>query len=89
MSTPKQVDTDKTLLLPFSLRDHKKVKDAFDSLVSAGWKFYVTNQKRGWCKYIDKTITVPAWTYEERSGKGYWLYYLCHEMAHAFAGYKV
>lgn len=61
---------------PDSVKNHGR------KLLADGWRFYVTNQKRGYCWAKHKIITVPAFA-AERSLE-YKIYYLCHEMAHAF-----
>lgn len=62
--------------LPDSVSSHA------EKLVMSGWRFYVVDSKRGKCSTRHKVITVPAWAY--RKGQGYVIYYLAHEMAHAY-----
>lgn len=47
----------------------------------AGWTFHVSKGSRGYCRYYNKTITIPKWAID-RTGD-YIQYYLAHEMAHA------
>jgi hypothetical protein len=55
------------------------------TLLGLGWRMFVVEQKRGWCRYGDKVITIPAWSITKPKGPGYPLYYLAHECAHALA----
>jgi predicted metal-dependent hydrolase len=48
-----------------------------------GWRFYVTDQRRGFCKYHEKTITIPAWVFKHKEGINYIYWYVAHEIAHA------
>jgi predicted metal-dependent hydrolase len=36
---------------------------------------------RGRCYYGKQWITIPLWAIEKK-GKGYWVYYIAHELAH-------
>lgn len=51
-----------------------------------GWEFFCVEQTRGRCYYLDRRITIPAWAFQHKDPE-YWIYYLSHEMAHAFIGY--
>jgi hypothetical protein len=55
-------------------------------LTKQGWQILAVDQQRGRCYYRDKVITVPIWALKS-SNKGYWIYYLSHEIAHAYCGY--
>lgn len=71
----------------------------YEDLVNLGWRFYVVDQKCGRCYFADKIITIPAWLWKESidanvmmhglipsvdARKRYRIWYICHEMAHAF-----
>lgn len=58
----------------------------FIELTSSGWEIFAVDQQRGRCYYLDKVITVPVWAIQSNK-KGYWIYYLSHELAHACCGY--
>lgn len=82
---PKKIVEDKTLELEFSLHEFPIISARWNELKSQGWNLYVTNQRRGFCDYAKKFITLPLWVFSEytqRKQKGYWVYYLAHEMAH-------
>jgi hypothetical protein len=55
-------------------------------LKNKGWQVFAVDQQRGRCYYSDKVITVPVWALQSDK-KGYWIYYLSHEIAHAYCGY--
>ena len=57
------------------------MKHAF-FLRNNGWRFYLVDSNRGFCSYSDRTITVPLWVTKKETGQKIW--YLAHEMAHAF-----
>lgn len=70
----------------------KRHQDSVDSLVSAllnksGFnvtvRAYVVDQRGGFAYYKDKVITVPLWAYKR--GKGYFTYYVAHELSHLIA----
>ena len=65
---------------------YQTVVDSYNKLLSDGWDIYVVKQVRGHCWYGSHIITVPLWAFER--SEAYVIYYLCHEMAHAFAGYE-
>ena len=51
-------------------------------LIDLNWDFYAVNQIRGSCYYFSKIITIPSWAWNKEEGMV--IYYLAHEMAHAF-----
>jgi len=59
------------------------VKTYGRELLAAGWRFYVVDQTRGQCYAIHKVITIPAWIFRKKT-LDYKIYYICHEMAHAY-----
>ena len=59
--------------------------DAIDKIKSMDYLILVVSQKRGWCDYRRKVITIPQWAWQD-SKVDYWLYYLSHEVAHAVQG---
>lgn len=79
---PKKVLDDKTLEVEFSLHDFPVLSTRWAELKQAGWNLYVVAQRRGVCNWIKKYITLPLWAIESPLGKGYWIYYLAHELAH-------
>lgn len=68
---------------------YKPLATAIANIEVFGWKFKATTQRRGWCSYSQQLITLPAWVlayateqkYEKQ--KGFFTYYLAHEVAHA------
>lgn len=63
--------------LPESVRNHLR------NLVRDEWRIYCVDAVRGMC-WRDKVITIPIWAIEKNFSTKVW--YLCHEMAHAFVG---
>jgi len=63
-----------------------RIKGYMDNLITAKWQFIAVEQQRGVCYYGHKVITIPM--YAIRKGIDHTTYYLAHEMAHAYAGYK-
>lgn len=61
-------------------------QDHWKRLAAAGWKMLVINQRRGFCRYFEKVVTVPAWAFNPSKDDGYRAWYLGHEIAHAVAG---
>lgn len=53
------------------------------SLRSDGWKFYVVDQRRGYCSYGRKEITIPLWLKTQNKSDSYIRWYIAHEVAHA------
>lgn len=73
----------KVRLLPLlSTRVIAEVK----KLEEEGWVFYIVEQSRGRCYYTQKAITIPLWA--TKRGTDYMDWYVCHEIAHAYAGYS-
>jgi predicted metal-dependent hydrolase len=64
----------------------KSVKEYMKLLGSEGWRFYPVNQTRGRCYFGDKVITIPRHAFQREPE--YLTYYICHEMAHAYAGWE-
>jgi hypothetical protein len=68
-----------------------RIRQYYYDLKEQGWTFLATTQRRGWCNEHFKIITIPTWVMQgksQASQEGYFVWYLSHEMAHAFAGYK-
>jgi hypothetical protein len=85
----KLIDAGQTIWLADWLEAHQDLHMHYKQLVSKGWTFYVTEQSRGWCRYADKQITIPAWAIKRDGTKPLYLTWYCaHEMAHAFAGWQ-
>lgn len=75
-------DEQKTAELILSLvKQEPSLNSVFNLLDRADWTFSVKHQKRGYCYWGTKQISIPAWTWDH--GVEYILYYLAHEMAHA------
>lgn len=67
--------------IPESVKEHAR------NLQAAGWIFHITEQRRGWCSVLQKTITIPTWALSAEmqvKKPGYMIWYLAHEMAHAY-----
>jgi len=72
--------------LDYVLREH--IADTWGNRLDKyidGWKFYVVDQTRGWCKYKNKYITIPVWVL--RKGRDFGIYYIAHEIAHIISGH--
>lgn len=54
--------------------------------VKDGWLFFAVNSRRGFCTYTLKTVTIPVWAINK--GKDHATWYIAHELAHIYAGYK-
>lgn len=55
-------------------------------LQNKGWKFYLVDQSRGWCKYAQKEIAIPEWLFKNPrivGRKSRIVQYQLHEIAHA------
>lgn len=52
-----------------------------------GWRFWAVNQVCGRCYFDKNVITIPAWAFSR--GFAYLSWYIAHECAHAFAGWRV
>lgn len=73
----------------------------YQSLCIKGWRFYIVDQRCGKCYFGDKVITIPAWLWRQQALDSnlfkhdmlpnkqnkelYRIWYICHEMAHAYA----
>ncbi len=62
---------------------HLKIIPFIRDLLEVGYRFYVTDQRRGYCYIPMKVITVPLWTFRETQCLRNW--YLAHEVSHAFS----
>lgn len=78
---PKKVVIDKCLELEFSLHDIPTLSSRWLALKSEGWQLFVCDQRRGFCEWDKKWITIPLWVLSRP--KGQWIYYVAHEFAHA------
>lgn len=67
--------------VPESVKEYARQKQR------EGWKFYAVDQDRGRCYHGSKVITIPTWTIDRRS-LDYRVWYISHELSHAFAGWK-
>lgn len=56
------------------------------ALINKGWIFSMERVDRGSCIYHEKRIILPAWLQNRK--EDYCIWYICHEMAHALAGYQ-
>lgn len=83
---PKNILLKETLSLRASLltRFHP-LHSFFSELCDRDWVFYAVDQDRGRCYYDYKVITIPVHAFQS-SAIGYLVYYIAHEMSHAFAG---
>lgn len=80
------IDTAATLMLFSFILEHDYLRSHYRELKRRGWKFYVVAQSRGRCYYHDKVITIP--TFAARAEPDYKVWYIAHEMAHAYAGHQ-
>lgn len=85
MKKPANWDIDKTMDLEFKL-ETSPLLPYYQTLRQRGWQFFAVNQKRGRCYYAPKFITIPLFAFNKT--EDYLTWYVAHEMAHAFAGYK-
>lgn len=77
-------DLTATLLLRVDDLPYKSIIDSYRDLEDRGYYYNVIDYKNGFCMYNKKWITLPAWSFHAKEDKEYWIYYLAHEMAHAF-----
>lgn len=82
MKLPANIDLHSTIGLALSLSG-SGIESYFDELISKGWQFFIVRQNRGRCYYGPKYITIPLWAIN-RKEHNYWIWYLSHEMAHAY-----
>ncbi len=68
----------KELIHKAKLYNHLKVK------VLDTFRMYVCDVRNGRTSYGKKYLTVPKWAYEDKR-EGYFVYYVAHELAHAFS----
>lgn len=88
MFTPKMVNHALTLsLFSIALKAPDRLALAFKQVKNAGYKFYVVDQTRGRCYFVQKVITIPDWVLTKRRPE-YFHWYLAHELSHALAGYQ-
>lgn len=56
----------------------------------SNWTFEVKDINRGYCSYTRKLIVIPKWAFyrtpERVKDSQYYIYYICHEVAHIIAG---
>jgi len=83
MRKPANIDTLQTQLFLIDATALEHVGYYLMLLLEDGWRVYIVKQNRGRCYYHNKVITIPTWAINDNR-PGYWIYYLCHEMAHAF-----
>lgn len=57
-----------------------------EQILIEGWRMHVVDQNRGRCYYRSKEITLPVWAM--RKSVEYKLWYISHEVSHAFAGHR-
>jgi predicted metal-dependent hydrolase len=64
----------------------ERVKVYARQLIAQGWKFYIVDQRGGWCQMSSKTIVLPwsVWNPQRNKPADYKTYFVAHEMAHAF-----
>ena len=82
-ATIRSIDYEASLTLLDGLKPSVVIQ--YQKLCAAGWRFWITETKRGYCRYHTKEITVPLWA--KNRGARYYNWYFCHEMAHAIAGH--
>lgn len=87
MQRPNLVNDKYTALLRSGLYVPATVKAKMVELQQAGWSFWAVDQSRGRCYHGSKIITIPVWAMKRENSK--FVQYICHEMAHAFVGWKV
>ena len=87
MQKPNLVNDKYTALLRSGLYVPPPVYRRMQELTKNGWTFWAVDQSRGRCYYGPKLITIPVWVFQMTSTKLIW--YICHEMSHAFVGYHV
>lgn len=80
--TPKNINRELMKQLFSGVDD--SVKEYGKTLLDKGWRFYVVEQTRGFCIYREKVITIPAWIFHNGKSLDYKIWYISHEMAHAF-----
>lgn len=89
--TPKLVNPALTCTLMCNIVDIEELENPvyqpmlarYNALLEQGWSFYIVAQLRGRCYYDAKVITIPVWAMQKTDS--YWLYYLCHEIAHTLS----
>jgi len=79
--TVKLIDNNLTLDLLHKLQSWPVLLAYFDKAYKNGWKMYVVDQRRGWCRHNTKTITIPKWCMVDKR-EGYLQYYVAHELSH-------
>lgn len=75
--------------MPLLFKDvPEEIKQHARTLLAQGWKFYTVKQSRGRCYGgWRKVITIPTWVID-RQDLSYRIWYICHEMAHAYDNCK-
>lgn len=67
--------------------DYKNLQMYQRDLKDLGWRFYVVDQTRGFCRPNGKIITIPLWCVKRaitKASKDRLVQYIIHECAHAF-----
>lgn len=62
----------------------ESVKTYARTLRDNEWRFHVVDQDTGWCRAYDRTIVIPAWLWKPTKTADYRVWYISHELAHAF-----
>ena len=62
----------------------ESVKVYARTLRDNGWRFYAVDQRRGYCLWAAKVITIPCWAILAQTIP-YKTWYISHEIAHAIA----
>lgn len=65
---------------------HPLLVDTVQQCKAMGYTFRVSKGNRGYCYYAQKLITIPRHAIDHPD-RGYLLYYIAHECAHALVGY--
>lgn len=82
---PKKVNKSMTVSVLHDLPE--QVKAVVRDLASKGWRFYFVDQRRGYCAYEAKVITLPVWAMKREWS--YKTHYVAHECAHAVTGKEI
>lgn len=60
------------------------VKDYARKLLADQWWILVADQDTGWCNAHYRTIVLPAWLYIKNRSADFKVWYVAHELAHAY-----
>jgi hypothetical protein len=80
---PKKIHYIKTASLRRALSANMKA--VLEAAEKKSWLLYVVDQRRGFCSFRRKLVTVPYWVFTHKDPE-YWLYYTAHELAHVVVG---